>query len=150
MSNDPFKSGSAGGAGITEYADQLLLVTPTEYVESMKTSYGDTDAVRVDLVVLDAPDGPEEVEDTLVFQRMLIGALKRQAKFNEQHQVDEQTGFPKMTLGVLIADKEQQKKGQDAPWVLAEPSAEQAQVARDYLEGRKSEPADPFGTPDKS
>src|SRR5881628_1699331 len=147
MSNDdPFKSGSSGGAGITEYEDQLLLVTPTEYIESMKTSYGDTDAVRVDMVVLDAPDGPEEVEDTLVFQRMLIGALKRQAKFNEAHGVDPQTGYPKMTLGVLIADKEQQKKGQDPPWVLKEPDAAQAQVAREYLAGRKQEPADPFAS----
>jgi hypothetical protein len=144
MSDDPFKSGSDGGAGITEYGGQLLLVTPTEYVESMSTSFGDTDAVRVDFVVLDGPEGPEEVEDTLIFQRMLIGALKRQAIFNEKNGVDEATGYPKMTLGVLIQDKERQKKNQSAPWVLAEPNAEQAQLARDYLAGKKQEPADPF------
>ncbi len=144
MSDDPFKSGSDGGAGITEYGGQLLLVTPTEYVESMSTSFGDTDAVRVDFVVLDAPDGPEEIEDTLVFQRMLIGALKRQAIFNEKNGVDENTGHPKMTLGVLIQDTERQKKNQSAPWVLAEPNGEQAQLARDYLAGKKAEPADPF------
>lgn len=148
MSNDdPFKSGSSGGAGITQYEDQLLLVTPTEYVESINTSYGDTDAVRVDLVVLDGPEGPDEVEDTLVFQRMLIGALKRQAKFNAANDVDPATGYPKMTLGVLIADKEQQKKGQDAPWVLKEPDAAQAQLAREYLADRKKVPADPFASP---
>ena len=146
MSDDPFKSGSDGGNGITEYGGQLLLVTPTEYVESMTTSFGDTDCVRVDFVVLDAPDGPEEVEDSLVFQRMLIGALKNQAKFNEKNGVDEATGYPKMTLGVLIQDKERQKKGQSAPWVLAEPNAEQAQAARDYLAGKKAEPADPFAS----
>lgn len=145
MSNeDPFKSGSAGGAGLTEYEGQLLLVTPTEYVESISTSFGDTDAVRVDFVVLDGPDGIEEVEDTLVFQRVLISALKKRAQFNEKNGVDEATGFPKMILGVLIQDKAQQKKGQSAPWVLAEPDAEQAQAARDYLAGKKSEPADPF------
>lgn len=144
MSDDPFKSGSDGGAGITEYEGQLLLVTPSEYVESISTSFGDTDAVRVDFVVLDGPDGAAEVEDTLVFQRMLISALKRQAIFNEKNGVDEKTGFPKMTLGVLIQDEDRKKKGQSAPWVLAEPNAEQAQVARDYLAGKKSEPADPF------
>jgi hypothetical protein len=145
MSNeDPFKSGSDGGAGITEYDGQLLLVTPTEYVESMSTSFGDTDAVRVDFAVLDAPDGVVEVEDTLVFQRMLISALKRQAKFNEAHGVDEATGHPKMTLGVLVQDEDRKKKGQSAPWVLAEPNAEQTQLARDYLAGKKAEPADPF------
>jgi hypothetical protein len=145
MSNDdPFKSGSDGGAGITEYEGRLLLVTPTEYVESFPTTFGDTDTVRVDFVVLDGPDGIEEVEDTLVFQRMLIGALKTQAKFNEKNGVDENTGHPKMTLGVLIQDESRKKQGQSAPWVLAEPNAEQAQAARDYLAGKKSEPADPF------
>lgn len=149
MSDDPFKSGSDGGAGITEYDGQVLLVTPTEYVESMKTSFGDTDAVRVDFAVLDAPEGVVEIEDTLIFQRMLIGALKRQAKFNEANGVDEATGYPKMTLGVLVQDTDRQKKGQSAPWVLAEPNAEQAQLARDYLAGKKAEPADPFASPAK-
>lgn len=144
MGQDPFKTGSAGGAGITEYAGQLLLVTPTEYVESMKTVHGDSDAVRVDIAVLDGPDGVEEVEDTLVFQRMLISALKKRALFNEKNGVDPETGYPKMILGVLIQDEAQKKTGQSAPWVLAEPNAEQAQAARDYLAGKKSEPADPF------
>lgn len=150
MGNDPFKSGSSGGAGITQYEDNLLLVTPTEYLEVFPTSFGDTDAVRVDLVVLDAPDGPDEVEDTLIFQRVLIGALKRQAKFNERYpNGDPQTGYLKMTLGVLKPDTERQKKGQDAPWVLMEPSDEQKALARKYLEGKKNEPEDPFGTPGK-
>lgn len=148
MSNDdPFKSGASGGAGITAYEDQLLLVTPTEYVESISTSFGDTDAVRVDLVVLDAPDGPEEVEDTLVFQRILISAMKRQAKFNEAHGVDPQTGYPKMILGVLKPNEDKQKKGQDAPWDLMEPSDEQKKLARAYLADKKREPADPFAGP---
>jgi hypothetical protein len=149
MSDDPFKSGSDGGAGITEYEGQLLLVTPHEYVEVFPTTFGDTDCVRVDFAVLDAPDGVEEVEDTLVFQRMLIGALKSQAKFNEKNGVDESNGYPKMTLGVLVQDTDRQKKGQSAPWVLAEPNAEQAQLARNYLAGKKAEPADPFASPAK-
>lgn len=149
MADDPFKSGASGGAGITQFQGQLLLVTPTEYVESINTSYGDADAVRVDLVVLDGPDGPEEVEDTLVFQRLLISALKSQAKFNERHGVDPQTGYPKMTLGVLEPNTEKQKKGQDAPWDLLDPDDTQKALARKYLEGRKSEPADPFAAPGK-
>lgn len=147
MSDDPFKSGSSGGAGITQYEGQLLLVTPTEYVESMSTSFGDTDAVRVDLVVLDAPDGPEEVEDTLVFQRVLISAMKRQAIFNERYPAgDPNTGHPKMTLGVLAPDEEKKKKGQDAPWALMEPTDAQKKIAREYLANRKTEPADPFAS----
>lgn len=145
MSNDdPFKSGSSGGAGITEYEDQLLLVTPTEYIESMKTIHGHRDALRADVVVLDAPGGPEEVEDVLIFAAMIISSGKRQAKFNEANGVDPQTGYPKMTLGVLISDVSQQKKGQDPPWVLKEPTDEQKALARDYLADKKREPADPF------
>ena len=146
MSDDPFKSGASGGAGITEYDGQLLLCTPTEYVESISTSFGDTDAVRVDFVVLDAPDGPEEVEDTLVFQRILISAMKRQATFNEKNGVDPQTGYPKMILGVLAQNTDKQKKGQDAPWDLLEPDDKQKALARKYLEGKKQEPADPFAS----
>lgn len=147
MSNDdPFKSGSDGGAGIKEFEGHLLLVTPTEYIESMDTSFGDTDAVRVDFVVLDDPDGPVEVEDTLVFQRVLIKAMKRQAVFNEKNGADPATGHPKMILGVLLQDEERKKKGQSAPWVLAEPTDEQKAEARKYLASRpKNEPADPFG-----
>lgn len=145
MSNDdPFKSGSDGGAGITAYEDQLLLVTPTEYVESISTSFGDTDAVRVDIVVLDAPDGPEEVEDTLVFQRVLISALKRQAVFNDKNGVDEATGYPKMTLGVLFQNEDKKKKNQSAPWELKEPTDAQKKLARAYLADKKAKPADPF------
>lgn len=144
MSDDPFKSGTAGGSGITEYEGQLLLVTPTEHIVQMKTVQGLSDAIRVDLVVLDAPDGPEEVEDTLVFQKVLISRFKAQAKFNESNGVDPQTGYPKMTLGVLIQDEAQKKTGQSAPWVLAEPTDEQKAVAREYLAGKKREPADPF------
>lgn len=144
MGQDPFKSGSSGGSGITEYEGQLLLVTPTEYIETMKTVHGSRDAVRADLAVLDAPDGVDEVEDVLIFAAMIISSAKRMAKFNEAHGVDPSTGHPKMILGVLISDKSQQKKGQDAPWVLAEPDEAQAQLARDYLANRKAEPADPF------
>lgn len=146
MSDDPFKSGSSGGAGITEYDGQLLLVTPTEYVEVMKTSYGETDCVRVDFAVLDGPDGLEEIEDVLVFQRILVSAMKSQAKFNERNGVDPQTGYPKMVLGVLAPNTDKQKKGQDAPWDLMEPSDEQKALAREYLAGRKKEPADPFAS----
>lgn len=148
MSNDdPFKSGSAGGAGITEFDGQLLLVVPTEHVQGIDTTFGTTDAVRVDFYVLDAPDGIEAVEDTLVFQRVLISAFKAQAKFNERNPGgDPATGFPKMTLGRLIQDEAQKKKGQSAPWVLQEPSDEDKAVAREFLPNLKREPADPFAS----
>lgn len=148
MSNDdPFKSGSAGGAGITEYDGQLLLVIPTEHVTDIDTTFGKTDAVRVDFVVLDGPEGVETVDDTLVFQRILISAFKSMAKFNERNpDGDPKSGYPKMILGRLFQDESQKKKGQSAPWVLGEPTDEDKALARDYLPNLKREPADPFAS----
>lgn len=146
--DDPFKSGSSGGAGIKAHEGQLLLVTPTEYIPDFETSFSrkdkKSDAVRADYVVLDGPDGIEEVEDTLIFQTVLISAMKRLAIFNEKHGVDPATGYPKMVLGVLIQDEDKKKTGQSAPWVLAEPDDGQKAAAREYLKDKKREPADPF------
>jgi hypothetical protein len=52
---DPFAApqGIGDGERITDFVDRLLLVKPTEYIKEMNTSQGKTDAVRVDLAVLD-------------------------------------------------------------------------------------------------
>lgn len=146
MSDDPFKSGSGSAQGLAQFEDQLILVTPLEYLPEVKTTNGTKDAIDSDIVVLDGPDGPDEVEGVRIFSMTLIGAMKRMAAFNEKHDVDPATGYPRMVLGVLIKDTDNQKKGQNAPWKLTEPNAEQAQLARDYLADKKHEPADPFAS----
>lgn len=129
---------SAGSyVAIKDLLGELVLFTPTEYIEEVKTDFGDKDAVMADLVVLTAEGGPAEYEDQMIFQGSLIGQLKRKIP----------TG--RMLLGVIA--KGEAKKGQNAPYILTAPTDDQKQMARDYRAGREiaaateSTPAeDPF------
>lgn len=143
MSDDPFKSGSGSAQGLAQFEDQGVLVIPLEYLPKVKTTNGEKDAIDSDVVVF-GPDGPEEVDGVRIFSMTLISAMKRMAQYNESHDVDPNTGHPKMVLGTLIKDVENQKKGQNAPWKLAEPDDDLKKAAREYLSSRKREPADPF------
>lgn len=112
---------------VKDLLGDLVLFSPTEYVEEVKTDFGDKDAVITDLVVLTAEGGPAEYQDVMIFQGSLIGQLKRKI-----------TGGRKL-LGVIA--KGEAKKGQNAPYILAAPDDAQKQVARDYLAGRTIEQA---------
>lgn len=112
---------------VKDLLGELVLFTPSEYVEEVKTDFGDKDAVVTDLVVLTAQGGPVEYQDVMIFQGSLIGALKRKIP-----------GGRKL-LGVIA--KGEAKKGQNAPYILAAPDDAQKQVARDYLAGRTIENA---------
>lgn len=132
--NDEFdKAGSY--VAIKDLLGELVLFTPTEHVEEVKTDFGDKDAVITDLVVL-SQDGTPEYSDVMVFQGSLIGQLKRKIP----------TG--RKLLGRIA--KGEAKKGQNAPYILAAPSEADEQAARDYLAGRTVqaaapvEPEDPF------
>lgn len=112
---------------VKDLLGELVLFSPTEYVEEVKTDFGDKDAVITDLVVLTTEGGPAEYQDVRIFQGSLIGQLKRKI-----------TGGRKL-LGVIA--KGEAKKGQNAPYILAAPDDAQKQVARDYLAGRTIEQA---------
>ena len=114
---------------VKDLLGELVLFTPTEYVEEVKTDFGDKDAVTTDLVVLTAEGGPAEYTDVMIFQGSLIGALKRKIP----------TG--RKLLGVIA--KGEAKKGQNAPYILTAPDDAQIQMARDYEAGRKIEPVKP-------
>lgn len=107
---------------VKDLLGELVLFTPTEYVEEVTTDFGTKDAVITDLVVLTADGGPAEYADVMIFQGSLIGQLKRRVS----------TG--RKLLGVIA--KGEAKKGQNAPYIVEAPSEEQAQMARDYLAGR--------------
>lgn len=106
---------------------ELVLFSPTEYVEEMNTVHGVKDVVVADLVVLTADGGPIEHPSALVFQGPLIGLLKRKIH----------TG--RKVLGVVSLGEA--KNGKQAPYRLAAPTDEQQQMARDYLAGRTIEQA---------
>lgn len=114
---------SAGSyIAIKDLLGELVLFTPTEHVEEVTTDFGTKDAVLANLVVLTAEGGPAEYDDQMIFQGSLIGQLKRKIP-----------GGRKL-LGVIA--KGEAKKGQNAPYILAAPTDEQKQVARDFLAGR--------------
>ncbi|AMD42786.1 hypothetical protein SEA_XKCD426_45 [Streptomyces phage Xkcd426] len=114
---------------VKDLLGELVLFTPTEYVEEVTTDFGTKDAVLTDLVVLTAEGGPAEYQDCMIFQGSLIGQLKRKIPANRK------------LLGVIA--KGEAKKGQNAPYILSAPTDEQKQVARDYLAGRVIETAAP-------
>lgn len=119
MAQDPFSNPSSGGTKVTDYNGSLLLITPKEYKESIATSYGEKDAVAVDLVVLDGTDEVEEHEDVLLFQGVLIGQTK--GKVNKG-----------MVLGRL-GQRPATKPGQNPAWALEDPTDEDKDAARAYL-----------------
>lgn len=136
---------------IKDLLGELVLFTPTEYVEEVETSFGTKDAVVTDLVVL--TQDATEYTDVMVFQGSLIGALKRRIPVtggtvrNEDgtaRVVSPKAG--RKMLGVIA--KGEAKKGQSAPFILDAPTDEQAQMARDYLAGRIIKAAAPAADED--
>lgn len=123
QTNDPFDAPGSGGVKITEYQGSLLLITPEEYVTEVPTSFGEKDAVRASIVVLDGPnlegDKPEEFADCLIFQGVLIGQTK--AKIGKG-----------MVLGRL-GQRPASKPGQNPAWALEDPTDEDKVKARAFL-----------------
>lgn len=105
---------------ITDFVEDLLLVKPTEYIEEMDTSIGDTDAVRADVVPLTGEHAGELLEDLLVFQMALKRALLKV--------MDGPNPFLLGRLG-----RGQAKKGKSAPYIFEQPYKEDVALARKYL-----------------
>ena len=73
-----FQQPSAAGdqVKIPELLGALILVYVRDYREGIVTSFGPSDAVAVDLHVLDGPQKGEDYQNTLIFQKALIGSLR--------------------------------------------------------------------------
>lgn len=100
LGGDPFASAvGVSGEYITEFVGKTLLVKPTEYIREMSTSQGKSDAMRVDVAVLDDAEEPGKiVRGVLLFQQ----ALKREAK--ARMEAPDFSRFPYI-LGVLNKGK---------------------------------------------
>lgn len=128
--SDPFSRANSG-VKITDYKDRLILFTPTEHVTDIDTKYGKTDAVDADIVILDGPDAPEELDNVRIFQGVLIQRLKGCIGNSRRP----------MYLGRLTTIPNKKDPEGKPTWILDAPSDTDAQVARDFL-ARKNE--DPF------
>ena len=115
-----FAAPAAGGGSDVRPADlegHLLVVEPLEYVESIPTSMGDKDAVRV--TIHDITD-QATYEDVLWFPKVLVGSLKGRVG--------------QKVLAVL--GKGTAKPGQSAPWILVDATTDNdcVQAATTYLD----------------
>jgi len=108
----------------------LLVVEPIEYIASMATSFGDTDAVRINVHDINAQATYESV---LWFSGGLVGSLKGRVG--------------QKVLGTM--GKGTAKPGMSAPWILQDASGNDKAVAAAtaYLTGQVAaqltEPAAP-------
>lgn len=121
MSN-PFTAPAPATGGIT-WADHLgrLLVIEPAATETIKTTFGDNEAIRADVHVLDGPD-PGTFEDTLIFPKVLAAQLRPR--------------IGAMVLGRL--GQGQAKPGQSAPWLILEPTDADTAAAVAWLTARRA------------
>jgi hypothetical protein len=117
MSN-PFASpGSTSGLDLKTLNGTLLLIEPISLETGVKTSLGDKDAIRANVAVLDGPDAGTEINDALVFPRVLIGQLRSRVG---------QRVLGRLGQGVP-------KPGQSAPWILHEATAADVEIGTRWL-----------------
>lgn len=121
--SDPFSSPpGVSGEKITDFVGVLMLVKPTEYIESMDTSIGTTDVVRADVALLDGDRAGDQIEDMLVFQTALKRDLTRVLD-----------GDPSKPFVLARLGKGQAKKGKSAPFIFNQPEDEDVAIARAFL-----------------
>lgn len=119
MTDNPFAAPAEPGAGFTprDHEGRLLYIEPLSYETSIKTTYGDTDAVRADIVVIDGDNAPDKYPDSLIFPSVLVSQVK--GKIGEKV-------LGRLTTGIA-------KPGQSAPWKLAPATPEDVEVGKRYL-----------------
>lgn len=127
MSDNPF-SQPAQAAGIKweDLQGRLLLIEPKAVETGIQTAFGEKEAVRADVTVIDAPDAPEVYPDALIFPGVLISQTR--------------SLIGKMVLGRL--GQGVGKPGQKPPWRLDEATEADIAIGKRYVESRK--PKNPF------
>jgi hypothetical protein len=98
---------------------RLLLIYPKEHKTVPTQAFGDKDCLVADIVVLDGPSAGERLHDSFIFPGFMIGQLKQYI------------GNPNPALGRVA--KGQGKPGQQAPWILADFTDQDAQIATAWV-----------------
>ncbi|HLS01263.1 MAG TPA: hypothetical protein VK054_04675 [Beutenbergiaceae bacterium] len=122
MTTNPFATPAPPSEGIkwADYLNRLLVIEPLSDEKGLKTSFGDADAVRANVYVIDG--NPEDYTDTLVFPKILANQLR--PKIGEK------------VIGRLTQG--QAKPGQSAPWMLADASPDDIQAGVAWLNSRNT------------
>ena len=130
-SSNPFsKPAEASGIQWEEHKGRLLLIEPKAFEQGISTTFGDKDAVRADVTVIDAPDAPQEYPDALIFPGALI---------SQTRPLIGQKVLGRLGQGTA-------KPGQKPPWLLSEASADDIEMGKRYLESRAPKNANPFAS----
>lgn len=131
--DDPF-SRAGEHVKITEFDGRLILFKPLEYITGIKTKYSRdnsvSDAVDCDVVILDGPGAPLEVDSVRIFQARLVGALKRK--------VGSTRSMHLARLGTIPNKSGDEKDPRT--WVLEDVTDAESDVAREYLAASDPDP----------
>ncbi|DAZ90305.1 hypothetical protein [Mycobacteroides abscessus] len=125
MSDDQFDGpGSADQINWEDLEGRLMLLQPLELKERVKTkSYGEKDAIVVNLHVLDGPEAGTVYRNGYVFPLVLQGQIRGNL------------GTGRFNLGRL--GKGVPNPGQKPPWKLSDPTDAEKDTARRYLASDK-------------
>jgi len=107
---------------VAELVGSLVLVWVRELREDVATTFGPSDAIACDIHVLDGAKGGEKFENTLVFQKALIGSLRGA--------IGGEPVLGRITQGVA-------KPGQSAPYILSPFNDQDAALATGYIQRMK-------------
>lgn len=132
MTEDLFDDPGGNRIEWADYLGKLLLIWPLSQ-ETVKTEdYGEKDAIRADIVVVDGDDGPEDLPDILIFPLVLQGKVRRH--INTGKCVIGRLGQGKPKLNSRGEEK------QKPPWDLLRATDEDRMLARKYLAEGKARP----------
>lgn len=116
---DPFgRPSGPGGAQIKDDLNQALLVRPSSFRSQMNTRLGPKDAVEADWIVLTGENQGAVRSSSLVFNGPLVRDFKKALD----------TPGQKFIVGVLVLGEA--TPGQNPPYILAEPTDEVMDLAR--------------------
>ncbi|WP_433415064.1 hypothetical protein ACQP1V_36340 [Microtetraspora malaysiensis] len=102
-----------------DHVGHLILFYVREIRENIVTTFGNSDAIAVDLVVLTDPSGPRAEPQVLLFQKALIGSLRGS--------IGKEPVLARLGQGTA-------KAGQSAPYILQPYSEQDAAYATTYLQ----------------
>lgn len=118
-----FAQPSTPGDGIKweNHKGALLLVEPLSLEPGVKTAFGDADAVKANVHVIDGAGSGEAYDETLIFPKLLVSQTKNQ--------------IGQKILGRL--GQGTAKPGQSAPWLLQEATADDIAKAEAWVAANK-------------
>lgn len=118
---------SAAGVKWEDLSGMLVLVKPTAVENGINTVVGVKDAIVADVHIIEGAMAGTVYNAAFIFPKVL------------QSQIRSNVGTGRFNLGRV--GKGVAKPGQNAPWMLTDPTAADAQAARDYLAKAAAAPA---------